>query len=75
SFRVLDSFPHNRKELSKIVTGHEIGELEIKCRHVPVDVDALRKKLKLNGPNRRTLFIAKIEGRTRYVLAERVDQN
>lgn len=73
SFQVLESFPYNRKQLARIVAEHEIGELEIKCRHVPVDVDALRKKLKLSGHNRCTLFIAKIDGRTRYVLAERMD--
>lgn len=73
TFEVLDELPHNQKELSRAIAARSIGELEIKCRHVPVDVNALRRKLKLTGTERLVLFIARLQGKTRYVIARRLD--
>lgn len=70
-FEVLANVPHNDRDLRRLLSDESIGELEIKCRHVPVDVNAFRKRLKLQGTQKRVLFIARLEGKTRYVLAKR----
>jgi hypothetical protein len=48
------------------------GPLEIKCRHVAVDAEVLRRKLKLDGDVPGVVIVAKIDGRTRAVIARRV---
>lgn len=48
------------------------GPLEIKCRHVAVDAEVLRRKLKLEGDVPGVVIVAKIDGRTRAVIARRV---
>ena len=48
------------------------GPLEVKCRHVAVDAEVLRRKLKLDGDVPGVVIVAKIDGRTRAVLATRV---
>jgi hypothetical protein len=48
------------------------GPLEIKCRHVGVDADVLRRKLKLEGDRPGVVIVARIKGRTRAVIAHRV---
>lgn len=51
----------------------DFGPVEIKCRHVPVDADAMRKKLKLGGNEAGVILVARIDGRTRAVVARRCD--
>jgi len=48
------------------------GPLEIKCRHVGVDAEVLRRKLKLDGDRPGVVVVARIQGRTRAVIAHRV---
>jgi len=48
------------------------GPVEIKCRHVAVDAEVLRRKLKLTGDRPGVVIVAKIEGKTRAVIAHRV---
>ena len=48
------------------------GPLEIKCRHVGVDAEVLRRKLKLEGDRPGVVIVARIKGRTRAVIAHRV---
>ncbi|QDT32763.1 class I SAM-dependent methyltransferase [Thalassoglobus polymorphus] len=71
-FRVLATLPNNAKEMRKYFRDHPVGEVEIKCRHVPTNADQLRKKLPLKGHGRATLFIARLQGKTKAVVAERV---
>ncbi len=73
-FRVLERLPNNTTEIRKSFRDHPKGEVEIKCRHVPTNADQLRKKLPLNGEGRVTLIIARLQGKTNAILAERIDR-
>jgi SAM-dependent methyltransferase len=71
-FRVLAEFPYDEATLRAALQQADVGELEIKCRHTAVPVEQLRKRLKLRGTQRRVLLIARIAGKTRAVLAQRM---
>lgn len=60
------------KALRRTIRQRGIGTLEIKARHVRVDVDMLRRQLRPRGEIRRTLLIARCAGRPRAIIAERV---
>ncbi|MEW4490169.1 class I SAM-dependent methyltransferase [Thalassoglobus sp. JC818] len=71
-FRVLAELTNNRKSIRKYFRDDPCHELEIKCRHVPVDVDSLRKSIPLNGTGKKTLLIVRLAGKTKGVVAERI---
>ena len=71
-FRVREELPSKEKELRRALAERGIGSLEIKKRGADVDPAALRKRLKLRGPNRATLVLTRAAGRHIALLAERV---
>lgn len=71
-FRVLSNLPNNPKDIGKYLRANPCGELEIKCRHVPIDVDQMRKRLPITGTGKLTLFFARLDGKTRAIVAERI---
>lgn len=71
-FQVLQVLPNNIKEIRKYFRSNPIGEIEIKCRHVPVNAEQMRKKIPLTGQGRKTLLIARLQGKTKAVVAERI---
>jgi Methylase of polypeptide chain release factors len=71
-FEVLANLPNNETEIRKWVRKGDFGEIEIKSRHVPVNPDAMRKKMSLSGQGRITLIIARVDGRTRALFCQRV---
>ncbi len=75
AFRVLAVLPNNVKEMRKYFRDHPAGEIEIKCRHVPTNADQLRKKLPRKGKGRTTLFIARLQGKTHAIIAERISSS
>lgn len=72
AFAVVAELPNNDREIRAQVKAQHWHEIEIKCRHVPVKAAQVRQKLTLDGTGSGTLFIAKIQGRTRAILARRV---
>ncbi len=72
AFRVLERLPASEKQLKRALTDRGIGTLEIKKRGSDVDPAALRKRLRLRGPNSATLFLTRVAGRHTALLAERV---
>jgi len=73
-FEVLADLPNNDKAVRKYLRGQSFGQMEIKCRHVPVNADQYRKKLPLNGTDPGVLIIARVQGKTRTILAKRIAQ-
>lgn len=71
-FRVLETFPADERTLKKELAARDIGTLEIKKRGWDGDPAALRKRLALKGSGSATLFLTRIEGRHRAILAERL---
>ena len=71
-FEVLDVLPNNSKALRQAVRKRGWGQAEIKCRHVKIIADAVRRKLPLKGNSPGVVFFARLDGRTRVVLTHRV---
>jgi hypothetical protein len=71
-FEVLAALPNNAKAIRDAVRSQQWGQVEIKCRHVPTNADALRRTLPLSGKGAGVLFVARLDGRTKILLAQRV---
>ena len=73
AFAVVENLPNNQKEIRRAVRRHDAGQIEIKCRHVPIDVESMRRKLPLDGGESLTLIFTRQQGRTKAVLCRRPD--
>lgn len=71
SFAVERTLPNNDRQVRQAVRAGGYGVLEIKCRHLPIDADAVRKRLPLEGQRSGVLFYLRCAGKARAVLAER----
>jgi hypothetical protein len=60
AFQVLEHGPYNEKSLRAVLRKHEIGRLEILIRGLDIDPDALRRRLKLQGPAEATVVLTRI---------------
>lgn len=72
SFRILAEFPLDERTIARELKARRIGTLEIKKRGVDADPALFRKKLGLKGPGSAVLFLTRVAGRHRALLAERV---
>ncbi len=72
AFEVQAELSNNPKEVRAYYRTSNVGQLEIKCRHIPVEVDRLRKQLSLTGDQPGVLIFARISGKARAVVARRV---
>ena len=72
-FEVLEVCPNNARRYRAAVRAAGAGDVEVKCRHLPVSAAAVRRKLPLSpGGPRLTLIFAKVAGRATAVLCRRV---
>lgn len=71
-FEVVAELSNNPKDIRAYFRASDIGQLEIKCRHIPVDIDRLRKQLSLTGSAAGVLIFARLNGKARAVVARRV---
>jgi hypothetical protein len=71
-FVVLDELPNNEKQIRSYFRAHPFGQVEIKCRHLPVDPNKMRRRLPLTGTDAVTLILARVGGRSRAVVCQRV---
>lgn len=60
AFRILEHGPYQEKSLRALLKRREIGRLEILVRGLDLDPDALRRRLKLGGPNEATVVLTRI---------------
>jgi SAM-dependent methyltransferase len=73
SFEVIDVLPYQEKELRRYFRAADFGQLEIKCRHIKVPIEPLRKKLTLEGSQPGVLIVAREAGHARAIVCRRVD--
>jgi hypothetical protein len=71
-FRVLDELPNNDRQLRGYFREHPASTVEIKCRHIPIKAELVRKQLPLSEGPPRVVFFARIDGKARIVVAERL---
>ena len=72
TFEVLDNLPNNDRDIRAAVRQHEFGQIEIKCRHIPVQVETVRRKLTLEGSTAGVLIFTRQAGRSRAVICKRM---
>lgn len=70
-FEVLAELSNNEHELREWLRRSDFGQLEIKCRHVPVQAETLRRRLTLPGNQAGVVIVARIAGNARIVCARR----
>ncbi len=71
-FEVLAELPNNDRAIRNFFREAPVGEVEIKCRHIPIQAEAVRRKLPLNGTGKAVLVFARIQGKTRAVVCRRI---
>lgn len=72
AFRVLDELPNNERQLRGYFREHPASAVEIKCRHIPVKAEVIRKQLPLSEGPPRVVFFVRIEGKARIIIAARM---
>ena len=72
AFEVEAELSNNPKDVRAYYRTSQVGQLEIKCRHIPVEIDRLRKQLELPGKEAGVLIFARVSGKARAVVARRV---
>jgi SAM-dependent methyltransferase len=75
-FEVLAELPNNEREIREYFRNSNptYGSVEIKCRRIPIDVEAVRRKLPLLGNVPVALVFARISGRARAVVCRRIER-
>ncbi len=70
-FEVLAELPNNQREIRRFFRQSDFGQVEIKCRHIPIQPDAVRRKLPLSGDKPVVLIFARVDGKARAVVCRR----
>ena len=70
-FEVLADLPNNESDLRAWLRRSDFGQLEIKCRHIPIQADLLRRRLPLPGDRPGVLIFARCDGKARAIVARR----
>jgi SAM-dependent methyltransferase len=73
AFAVEAVLPNNASDIRNHFRTSRFGQVEIKCRHVPIQAEDLRRRLPLPGKEPGVLIFARIGGRARAVVSRRVD--
>ncbi|MCA9073016.1 MAG: hypothetical protein KDA84_29030, partial [Planctomycetaceae bacterium] len=73
-FEVLAELPNNDRAIRKYFREANVGEVEIKCRHVPIQAESVRRKLQLDGTGKVALVFARILGKTRAIVCRRISE-
>jgi len=70
-FEVLENLPNNDRDIRRAFGRYKFGEAEIKCRHVPIQAEVVRRKLPMEGQGVGTLIYTRQAGRTKVVICRR----
>jgi THUMP domain-containing protein/RNA cap guanine-N2 methyltransferase len=70
-FEVLADLPNNERDLRAWLRTSDFGQLEIKCRHIPIQADVLRRRLPLPGNQPGVLIFARCDGKARAIVGRR----
>ncbi len=72
AFEVLADLSNHDKEIRRYFRDNDFGQLEIKCRHIPIDATAVRRKLRLEGSEPGVLVFARVAGKARALVCRRL---
>ena len=71
-FKVLADLPNDGKALRRYVRENQVGRIEIKARRMSVDIEKVRRSLKLKGKEPAVAIFARIAGQARVLVGRRV---
>lgn len=71
SYEVLAELPNNDRAIRNAVRDQNAAAVEIKCRHIPIQAEAIRKKLPLGDGPLLTLVYARIINKARAIVCRR----
>ena len=71
-FEVLAEMPNNLRDLQRHFTSAQYGHVEVKCRRIPVDASAVRRKLPLEGTAPATVLFVRVQGKARILVCRRL---
>ncbi len=71
TFRVREVIPNNDREVRAACRRGGFGAVEIKCRHLPIEVERVRRKLPLEGSRPGVLIFARVLGKAQVIVCER----
>ena len=74
AFEVLAELPNNASEIRKYFRASDFGQVEIKCRHIPIEAESIRRHLPLPGDQPGVLIFARVAGKARALVCRRVPQ-
>lgn len=72
-YAIEDYFPYQLKRLRSYLRERDVGNVTIKKRGSPLDVDELRQALRLRGRAHRTLFLTQAMGRPTVLVGQPLD--
>ncbi|GIX05187.1 MAG: hypothetical protein KatS3mg114_1056 [Planctomycetaceae bacterium] len=75
TFEVLREVPADARHYRDAVRAAAWGQVEIKCRHLPIPVEQVRRRLDLTGTEAGVLLFVRNAGKSRAVLARRLAPN
>ncbi len=70
-FRLLDIVPNNDREIRQACRRFDFASVEIKCRHLAINVERMRRQLPLNGTRPGVLIFARLLGKASVLICER----
>ncbi|PID28286.1 MAG: hypothetical protein CSB55_05665 [Candidatus Cloacimonadota bacterium] len=73
-YRTEEQFPYNLRNLKKKLKEEKIGDLTVKTRGFHMTVEDLRKKLKPEGKNKKTIFIVRTGKSFEVFVIRRIDK-
>ena len=71
-FEVLTELPNNESDLRAWLRTSDFGQVEIKCRHIRVQAESLRRRLPLPGRQPGVVIVARLDGKARMICARRI---
>lgn len=71
-FEVLADLPNNTRDIRDWFRTSPFGQVEIKCRHIRIEAEEVRRKLPLPGSEPGVLLFARVGGKARAIAARRV---
>lgn len=72
AFRIRDVLALDAKRIKAYLREHRIGRLEVKKRAAPVDIDKLRRDIRVPGDEQAVLFVTRWEGKVKAIIADRL---
>lgn len=73
AFEILENLPNNERDLKAWLRSSRVGQLEIKCRHIPIQADSLRRRMALTGDQDAVAVFARLTGKARIICSRRVN--